>query len=60
MVRLSNQFLEDLEKLANIYRCHTIGNKQEIEMKGENTRYNTVQQIERDELVKQKNRGLTL
>lgn len=59
MVRLSNHFLEELEKVANIYKSYTVGNEFEIELKGENTKYSTVQQIERDKRFKQTKRGLT-
>lgn len=56
MVLMSNQFLEDLAKLAAIYRQRQSEN-QEITTDDEkelNTQYSTVQQIEQDERRKQK------
>jgi len=60
MVRLSNHFLEDLEKLANIYKGKVRLDWQEINIDNQEfkTKYSTAEMIEHDKFAKKRKRGV--
>jgi len=60
IVCLSNHFLEDLEKLANIYKRNGRHDWQEILMDDQEfkTRYSTSQMIENDISAEKRKKGL--
>lgn len=60
MVRLSNHFLEDLEKLARLYKEKNNQYLQEINYTNQDfkTKYNTAQMIEHDISVEKRKIGL--
>ena len=60
MVRLSNHFLEDLEKLANIYKGKGQYDWQEINIDNQEfkTKYSTAEMIDHDNFGKKRKSGL--